>query len=122
MPTLKIYPPARLPSSGVTETQFNMWIEELEVYISQEPDFKMFLPEKLYGSWFSHEVDPNRIPVLKHRDTLPAGATDSDGRNLTQEEIVEVNDDRLDSIRSNLITVLCIIGKCVSEGHYNAVI
>ena len=34
MPSLKIYPPSRLPDNDVTETQFNMWKEELEVYLS----------------------------------------------------------------------------------------
>ena len=65
MPTLKIYPPTRLPSSNVSETQFSMWQEELEVYISQEQDFKVFLPNKLYSTWLSYEENPDRIPELK---------------------------------------------------------
>jgi len=47
MPSVKIYPPSRLPSSNVNETQFEIWREELEVYLSQEADFKVFLPIKL---------------------------------------------------------------------------
>ena len=65
MPSLKIYPPSRLPDNGVTETQFNMWKEELEVYLSQEPDFKVFLPKKLYNTWLSAEEHPDRIAELK---------------------------------------------------------
>ena len=62
MPSLKIYPPTRLPSSGITETQFNMWQEELEVYLCQEPDFRIFLPSKLYENWNSYEENPLGIP------------------------------------------------------------
>ena len=40
MPSLKIYPPVKLPDKNVSETQFNMWQEELEVYLSQESNFK----------------------------------------------------------------------------------
>ena len=68
MPSLKIYPPSRLPNNDVTETQFNMWKEELEVYLSQEPDFKLFLPKKLYNTWRSQEEYPNRIDDLKDDD------------------------------------------------------
>ena len=32
------------------------------------------------------------------------------------------NDDKLESIRINLRTVLSIVGKCVSEGHYDSVV
>ena len=36
MPSIKIYPPAQLPDKDISETQFNIWREELEVYLSQE--------------------------------------------------------------------------------------
>ena len=61
MPTIKIYPPTKLPNSNVSETQFAIWQEELEVYLSQESDFKLFLPNKSYGSWLSYEENPDRI-------------------------------------------------------------
>ena len=66
MPSLKIYPPTRLPNDDVTETQFSMWKEEMEVYLSQEPDFKIFLPSKGYGEWTCYEENPLRIPSLKN--------------------------------------------------------
>ena len=121
MPSLKIYPPTRLPSSGITETQFNMWQEELEVYISQEPDFKVFLPSKLYENWTSYEENSPRIPELKQNDTVTAGHI-RNGRAITDQEAEQINDDKLDNIRDNLRTVLSLVGKCVSEGHYTSVI
>ena len=121
MPSLKIYPPTRLPSSGITETQCNMWQEELEFYISQEPDFKVFLPSKLYENWTSYEENSQRIPELKQNDTARAGHI-RNGRALTDQEAEQINDDKLDNIRDNWRTVLSQVGKCVSEGHYTSVI
>ena len=72
MPSIKIYPPSRLPDSDVTETQFNMWQEELEVYLSQEADYKVFLPDKLYSTWSSYEENRDRIRNLKPRDIVAA--------------------------------------------------
>ena len=42
-----------------------MWQNEIEVYLSQDPDFKIFLPNKAYHTWKGFEEDPNRIPDLK---------------------------------------------------------
>ena len=49
MPTIKVYAPNQLPDRGVSETQFNIWIEELEIYLSQEADFRLFLPGEAYA-------------------------------------------------------------------------
>ena len=117
MPSIKIYPPSRLPDTNVTETQFSMWKEELEVYLSQEPGYKVFLPDKLYSTWLSHEENPRRIADLKDGDRVHAVADER-----TQEQADIENDDKLESIRINLRTVLSIVGKCVSEGHYDSVV
>ena len=122
MPSLKIYPPTRLPNNNVTETQFNMWQEELEVYLSQDPDFKIFLPNKAYQTWTSYEEDPNRIPDLKEGDTVVENDDHRNGRVITADEAIIANDEKLDNIRTSLRTVLSIVGKCVCEGHYTSVI
>ena len=122
MPSVKIYPPSRLPNSNVTSTQFEMWKEELEVYISQEAEFKIFLPTKLYSSWQSAEENPDRIPELKEEDEIQANENNREGRVITADQAVELNHEKLESIRTNLRTVLSIVGKCVSEGHYNSVV
>ena len=122
MPSLKIYPPSRLPDSNVTETQFNMWQEELEVYLSQEADFKVFLPNKLYADWSSYEENPDRIRALKDRDVVRENNDATAGRIITHDQAIAESDDKLDNIRTSLRTVLSIVGKCVSEGHYNSVV
>ena len=61
MPTIKIYPPAQLPDRTLTETQFSIWKEELEVYLSQEKSFKIFLPNGSYHNWESAETYNNRV-------------------------------------------------------------
>ena len=107
MPTLKIYPPTRLPNNEVSETQFHMWQEELEVYLSQDPDFKIFLLNRLYDTWTNYEEDPNRIQDLKPKDRLFANNI---GENIiTEEDAIEANDEKLKSIKTNLRTVLSII-------------
>ena len=66
MPTsIKIYPPSQLPDKGVSETQFNIWTEELEVYLTQDDDFSVFLPGGDYETWLSQETNPERILNIK---------------------------------------------------------
>ena len=55
MPTIKIYPPTQLPDRNVSEIEFNIWKEELEVYLSQEEDFRHFLEGGAYDSWIRQE-------------------------------------------------------------------
>ena len=122
MPTVKIYPPTRLPTCNVSETQFSMWREELEVYLSQEAEYKVFLPNKLYSSWESAEEYPDRIRDLKEEDQVQENDNNRNGRAITAADAVIINDEKLESIRINLRTVLSIVAKCVSEGHYNSVV
>ena len=117
--TIKIYPPNPLPDRNVTETQFSIWTEELEVYLSQEKDFAYFLPGGAYETWSSYENDRSRINDIKeeHR-TIPGQV----GREtITQIQADARNDEFLQKLRHNLRTVLSIIGKCVSQGHYATV-
>ena len=72
MPSIKIYPPAQLPDRNISETQFNIWKEEIEVYISQEKDFKIFLPGQAYANWESAEAYGNRIRQLNNNDVVIA--------------------------------------------------
>ena len=68
MPSIKIYPPAQLPDRNLSDTQFNIWREELEVYLSQEKDFKIFLPGQPYAEWESAESYNDRIRHLNEND------------------------------------------------------
>ena len=74
MPSIKIYPPTPLPDRKVDETQFNIWTEEIEVYLSQENDFALFLPGAIYDNWASFETNNLRIDALKQADRVIAGA------------------------------------------------
>ena len=73
MPSIKIYPPAQLPERNLTETQFSIWREEMEVYLSQEKTFKMFLPDQPYQNWESAESYNHRIRTLNNADLVHAG-------------------------------------------------
>ena len=117
MPSIKIYPPTPLPDRGVSETSFNIWIEELEVYLGQEKEFEPFLKDGAYEKWESYETNPNRIPALKNEAVAGAGATAEE-----RAEVQTQNEEKLKAIRKSLRTALSIVGKCVSQGHYNSVI
>ena len=71
--TIKIYPPSPLPDRNVTETQFSIWTEELEVYLSQEKDFAYFLPGGPYETWLSFENDRERIKQIKDENKIVPG-------------------------------------------------
>ena len=118
MPSMKIYPLAQLPDRDVTETQFNIWQEELEAYLVQEKDFAVFLKDGSYDEWESYETNNNRIPTLKAEDTL--AADEAAGKTAIQARTA--NEAFLKNIRKNLRTALSIVGKCVSQGHYNSVV
>ena len=113
MPSIKIYPPSQLPDRNVSETEFCIWKEELEVYLSQETDFQCFLEGGAYTNWQSQESGTtNRIASLQ-------GA---DARRPPQQVETLPDDDLLKKRNRDLRTFLSIIGKCVSQGHYSSVI
>ena len=116
MPTIKIYPPAQLPDRTLTETQFSIWKEELEVYLSQEKSFKIFLPNGSYHNWESAETYNNRVRRLNENDRTRIS------NNVNVERANTLDEEKLADIQTNLRTLLSIVGKCVSEGHYNSVV
>ena len=120
MPSIKVYPPQQLPDRGVTETQFDIWIEELEVYISQEEDLSMFLPDGRYENWLSAEENPSRLTEAKEEDinlNPPEDVRQPNVRTRNEDETAKNLKKRIKSLR----TVLSLIGKCVAQGHYTAV-
>ena len=75
MPQIKVYPPNQLPDRGVSETQFKIWLEELEVYLSQEDKFRPFLVGGDYETWQSQENYPDRLQALRGKDLEGPGRT-----------------------------------------------
>ena len=71
MPSMKIYPPAQLPDRDVTETQFNIWQEELEVYLLQEKDFAVFLKDGSYDEWETMKLTTTESRLSKQKILLP---------------------------------------------------
>ena len=59
MHTIKIYPPSQLSDRNVSEIEFNIWKEELEVYLSQEDSFQQFLEDGKYETWKKEEESRN---------------------------------------------------------------
>ena len=55
MPTIKIYPPSQLPDRNVSENEFYIWKEQLEVYLNQEESFQQFLEDGKYNTWKKEE-------------------------------------------------------------------
>ena len=92
-------PPARLPEQGITEVQFNIWVEQLEVFLEQEPPYTAFLAIGPYSSWESHEDNPDRIT----RPAAPDTAKD------------------LPTRRRELAALLSLVAKSVDERHIGLV-
>jgi hypothetical protein len=99
MTAIKIEPPAKLPEQGVTEVQFNIWREELEVYLEQDPRFAAFMAGGPYSRWEALEANPDRL-------SRPAGGdTERD----------------LPARRRQLRTFLSLVAKKVDVLHFNIV-
>ena len=73
MPSIKVNPPSTPPDRGVSETELNIWCDELEVCLSQEKDLAVFLPGEPYENWESQEVNEKRLTGLKgaNLDLIP---------------------------------------------------
>ena len=57
MSGIKIYPPSQQPAEKISDVQFDIWKEELEIYLEQEPKFEKFLPNGRYAQWTAAEVN-----------------------------------------------------------------
>ena len=100
MSSIKIYPPNQLPAEGITDVQFAIWKEELEVYLEIENKFRNFLPGGLYEEWTPAEQNEKRILLAKAPDT----------------------ETKLPDIRRDLRQFITIIAKYVHQDYYNPII
>lgn len=100
MSSIKIYPPQQLPNEGVTDVQFSIWREELEVYLECENKFRKFLPGGTYDNWKAAEENEKRIISHKAPDTA----------------------DSLPDIRRDLRQFIVIVAKYIHQDYYNPII
>ena len=100
MSGIKIYPPNQLPAEGISDAQFRVWKEELEVYLETEEKFDKFLPGGRYAEWEAAEVNENRIETPKDPDT----------------------EQHLIKIRKDLRQFITLIAKYVNIDYYNPII
>ncbi len=102
MATIKIYPPRQLPNEGVTEVAFEIWKEELEIYLDIDQRFHKFLPKGKYDKWEPAESFPDRIKQLKPEDIAAE---------------IDIN-----AVRRELRQFLTIIAKLIHEDYYHPII
>ena len=100
MATIKIYPPNTLPAEGVTDTQFNIWRDALEIYLEVDERFQKFMPGGDYASWEPAESYPDRIRTLVQTDP----------------------ESNLTTIRKELRHLLMIIAKFIHEDYYQPIV
>lgn len=100
MSSIKIYPPNQLPAEGLTDTQFEIWKEELEVYLEIEEKFRKFLPGGRYQNWSAAEENEHRIEVNIAPDTP----------------------EKLPDIRRELRQFITIVAKFVHQDYYNPIV
>ena len=99
MAPIKIYPPTKLPEKGVTDLLFNIWVEEIEVYLSQDDRFTPFMRGGPYSTWLAYDANADRIAGPQGEDA----AAD------------------LPTRRAQLRTFLSIVAKACDINHYNVV-
>ena len=99
MAPIKIYPPTKLPEKGVTDLLFNIWVEEIEVYLSQDDRFTPFMRGGPYSTWLAYDANADRIAGPQGEDA----AAD------------------LPTRRAQLRTFLSIVAKACNINHYNVV-
>ena len=97
MSSIKIYPPNQLPAEGITDNQFAIWCEELEIYLEVEEKFRKFLPDGKYKAWTAAEENPLRIETPLAPDTA----------------------DDLPQIRRELRQFISIVAKYCHQDYYN---
>ena len=102
MSTIKIYPPRQLPNEGVSEVAFEIWKEELEIYLDIDDRFIKFLPKGKYDKWEPAETYADRIKQLKPEDVA------------AQVDIT--------TVRRELRQFLTIIAKLIHEDYYHPII
>ena len=61
MPNTKVHAPDALPAQGVTEEDFNIWAEELVIFLIQNDAYENFLEGGLYSTWEANETYAVRI-------------------------------------------------------------
>ena len=98
--------PNQLPESDLTRVQFKTWKESMIVYLKQNEDYHVFLPEGMYNTWTPGEEDKNRIQTL-HED-------DQDGEEDEQNK-------RLTKRRKDLHTMLNIVARKVDQYDFDDV-
>ena len=99
MAPIKIYPPAKLPEKGVTDMLFNVWVEELEVYLGQDETLSVFMDGGHYAEWLAFDANANRILQPQGEDDI----------------------NQLPLRRRQLRTFLSIIAKSCDINHYNII-
>jgi len=99
MPSIKIYPPNQLPEKGVTNLLFDVWTQELEVYIQQDDRLAVFLPRGAYSTWQPRDTNPDRIAEVQGGD----GAA------------------QLPIRRRELSAFLSVVAKACNIQHYNLI-
>ena len=71
---MKISPPEKLPTEGLTATQFDNWRSALLNFLSQSEDYERFLKGGIYDVWEAFDDNPGRITELHESDTPGEGA------------------------------------------------
>ena len=63
MPTAKVLPLNQLPPKELTQTKFDIWAAELQVWFAADDANAQFLPGGLYHKWLSEEQNLHRILI-----------------------------------------------------------
>ena len=100
MSSIKIYPPNTLPAEGISDTQFQIWTENLEIYLEIESKFRKFLHDGKYSTWTPAEQNEKRILTVIEPD----------------------KEEQLPDIRRDLRQFINIVAKYVHVDYYQPIV
>ena len=105
---IRYHAPNQLPEGPLSEQAFQKYKTELEMFLSMEDKFALFLPGETYSVWRPGEEGENRI---------------KDKKQVKADDDVTLIDDTVSlSLRNKHLKVfLTIVAKTVAESHYSTV-
>ena len=113
MPVVKIHKPEQLPLRDLTQQKFDVWKNQLRVWLASDDSLAHFLPNGQYSRWEAEEANPLRIVQL----VQPGPDLE-----LQPEATVAQRQILLDKRRRQLDIFISQVASCVSINHYNTVV
>lgn len=110
---IKITPPPKLESSGLTLDKLQTWYSGMRNCFKHDPDHKQFLKGQKFETWIALKTDKTRGISVQPEEDPDANDRATNVRTAQQEEI---------KIRESLDDFLHLLGSKAPDGMYNTIV